>query len=155
MQLIEDHYHANHRKLLKRLTYRAGTEWDAEEILHDAYERALRYIHAFNGEDFGAWFNTILNNALREHKNAAKGYATVEWEEDEEEGVPCSHYSDRVVEEIYEIINTKALVQIEILMLYFQQDYTARDISRITDHSYTNARKIISRFREELRELYG
>lgn len=155
MQLIEDHYNQNRRKLLKRLTFRAGTEWDAEDILQDSYERALKYIHSFSGDDIGPWFNTIVNNALREHKNASKGYVAHPFEEEEEEGIPCNHYSERVVKEIYEMIGKREPAQAEILMLHFQQDYSAIDISRITDHSYHNAHKTISRFREELRRLYG
>lgn len=155
MQLIEDHYNQNRRKLLKRLTFRAGTEWDAEDVLQDAYERAQRYIHAFNGEDFGAWFNMILNNALREHMNAAKGFATEPYDEDEEEGVPCNHYSEQVVKEIYNLIDSKPEHQAEVLTLYFQQDYRAKDISRITYHPYGTVFHMIRRFKEELRGIYG
>lgn len=155
MKLIEDHYLENRRKLLKRLKFRAGTEWDAEDVLQDAYERALKYIHSFSGDDIGPWFNTILNNALREHMNASKGFVTQPFEEEEEEGVPCNHYSDQVTKEIYKMISQKSEDQEEILLLYFQNDYKAIDISRITNHPYKTAHQTISRFKDELRRIYG
>lgn len=155
MDLIQQHYLDNKLKLLKRLSFRCGTEWDAQDVLHDAYERALRYIHAFNGENFGAWFNTICNNAVKEHKNSSKGFSTQEFNEDEEEGTPCTHYSERIMREITDLISTKSVVQMEVLSLHYQQDYSAKDISRITEHSYANCHQIIRRFRQELQELYG
>jgi RNA polymerase sigma factor (sigma-70 family) len=154
MHRVEQHYIENQRKLLKRLQFRAGTEWDAQDVLHDAYERALKYIHSFKGDNIGPWFNTIMNNALREHKNASKGFATSSFDEEDEEGVPCNHYSERVVKEINDLIDTKSVVQMEVLKLHFQQDYSARDIARISEHSYNNCQKIIVRFKQELKELY-
>lgn len=152
--IIEQHYNENKLKLIKRLTYRCGTEWDAQDVLHDAYERAIKYISSFRGDNIGAWFNQIMNNALREHKNASKGFATSSFDEEDEEGVPCNHYSERVVKEINDLIDTKSVVQMEVLKLHFQQDYTARDIARITEHSYNNSQKIIIRFKQELKDLY-
>lgn len=152
---IEQHYKEHSHKFLKRLTFRCGNEWDAQDILHDAYERALKYKNSFNGESFEAWFNTIVNNALKEHKNASKGFATSVFEEEEEEGTPCPQYGEQVLREIHQLIKAKAPVQKEVLSLHFQQDYSAIDISRITEYTYSNCHQIIRRFREELKEKYG
>ena len=154
MKLIEDHYKENRRKLVKRMTYRSGTEWDAEEIVQEAYARAVQYISSFDGRRFDNWFNTVLNNALREHKNNEKGFAAASFEEDEVDGTPCNHYNERIVAEIYELIATKSVAQIEVLTLFFQQGYGANDISRITDYTYSNTHQMILRFRNELKELY-
>jgi len=152
--MIDKHYRENKNRYMKRLTFRAGTEWDAEDILHDAYERALKYAPSFNGDDFGAWFNTIVNNALRDHMNASKGYF-VSIDDIDEEAIPCPHYTDRVLEEVYEIIKSKPTVQREVLTLHIKQDYAAIDVSRITDYSYTNCRQIIHQFRKEMKQRYG
>lgn len=154
MKLLEEHYRENRIRMLKRLTYRAGTEWDAEDILHDAYERALKYASSFNGQNFGAWFNTILNNALKEHKNASKGIF-IPIEDIEEEGIPCSHITDQMLKEVYQLIKAKAPVQQEILFLHIKQDYSAIDISRITEYTYSNCHQVIRRFREEVKGIYG
>lgn len=155
INVIEQHYRDNYRKLVKRMTFRSGTEWDAEDVVQRAYMYAISYIKSFDGRHFSAWFNTILNNALRDHKNSEKGFTATSFEEDEHDGTPCTHYADRIVAEVEEIIQTKSLAQIEVLTLYFKQGYTAKDISRITDNSYSASRQMILRFRNELKELYG
>lgn len=97
MHIITQHYKDNYRRLIKRMTFRAGTEWDAEDVVQEAYARALRYQDSFDGTNFDRWFNTILNNALREHKNNESGITHQSFEEEEVEGTPCTHYPDRVV----------------------------------------------------------
>jgi RNA polymerase sigma factor (sigma-70 family) len=67
---LEDHYIKNCQKLIKRLSYKAGTVWAAEDCVHEAYARAIRYIESCdNDKDFNKWFTTILNNVLIDYKN--------------------------------------------------------------------------------------
>ena len=153
--MIDEHYRANYGRLIKRFTFRAGTVWSAEDVVQEAYTKAIKYYRSFNGDNFDKWFSTILNNCLREFKNEEKGYSSVEYEDEEGEGVACSLYPARVMAEIYELIETKSLVQIEVLMLYFHQEYTAKDISLLTTHTYSQTHQIIQRFRNELKDLYG
>jgi DNA-directed RNA polymerase specialized sigma24 family protein len=56
--------------------------------------------------------------------------------------------------EVFELIDTKSEAQKEVLNLYFHQEYSAIDISRITHINYSTAHQIIQRFRNELKELY-
>lgn len=156
MKIIEQHYLDNRRKLHRRLAFRLHSEPDAEDVLQTVYERALRYFHTFMGaqEDLDRWVNTLLNNALRDFKNEEKGITYGDFDEDDLEGVPCNYMSEQVVKEIYDLIDGKGDVQREVLGLYFQQDFSAKDISAITSHSYANAHKIIQRFKIELKEKY-
>jgi RNA polymerase sigma factor (sigma-70 family) len=140
---------------MKKMTFRAGTEWDAEDVIQESYARALKYYKSFDGSNFDRWFNTILNNTLREHKNNEKGLVTTSFEEEEMGGTPCTYLPDRVVDEIYTLIDTKSNVQIEVLTMYFRHGYSAKDISCITEYSYAATHQIIQRFRNELKELYG
>lgn len=153
--LIEKHYVAHHKRLMKRMGFRAGEEWSGQDVVQTAYERALKYFRSFKGDDFDKWFNTILNNTLREYKNIQKGHTTNEYEDEGDgEGTPCNLYPGRIVAQIYEHIATKSPVQIEILMLYFHQEYSPRDISLMTTYKYKMVHQIILRFRNELKEMY-
>lgn len=152
--LIEKSFRENYNKTLKRMSFRAGTVWAAEDVVMEAYYRALKYQRSFDGTNWDRWFSTILNNTLREHKNQEKGYTPVEFDEDEDEGTQCTNYSGHVMAQVYELIQTKSLIQIEILMLYFHQEYTARDISRVTEYKYSQIHQIIYRFKQELKDLY-
>ena len=154
MKLIESHYKANRRKLVLRLSFRAGTEWDAEDIVQETYARAIKYIHTFDNSNFDRWLGHILNNCLRDFKRNEKGFSTNTFEEDEVDGIPCNQYNERVVEEINDLIATKSIAQIEVLSLYFKQGYSATDISEITTYTYAAIHQMILRFRNELKELY-
>lgn len=152
---IEEHYRDNFQRLCKRMSFRAGEEWSGQDVVQEAYARALKYHRSFNGDNFDRWFHTILNNALREYKNIQKGHTTIEYEDEmDKEGSPCAMYPQRIVAQLFDLIHTKTPVQTEVLMLHFHQEYTARDISHMTDYKYAKIHQIIQRFRNELKELY-
>ncbi len=152
---IEKHYVENRARYVKRLTFRAGSPEDAEDIIQEAYYRALKYAKSCVPDQFDRWFSTIINNCLRELKNQNTGHSADEFNEDEADGLQCPHYSNHVMREIYELIDTKSLVQQEVLNLYFKNEFTAVDISRITSYTYAQCHQIIQRFRKELKELYS
>lgn len=152
--LIEEHYRANRQRLVKRLSFRAGSHEDGEDIVQEAYYRALKYQKSFDGSNFDRWFNTILVNTLREHKNAMKGYSTAEYDENEEEAAPCVLMPRRIMLEVFASIKQRPAAQQEILMLFFEQEYTAKDISKILPYSYAQVHQTIQRFRNELKEVY-
>lgn len=154
--VIEAHYKENYQRLLKRLTFRCGTQWDAEDVIQETYARCLKYFKPAYVKNFNNWFTSILNNAIRDHKAAERGTIIISFEEEEVEGLPCTHYPDRVVAEITALINRKPAHQAEVLRLYFLQGYAAKDIGQIVENvSYAAAHQMITRFKKELVELYG
>lgn len=152
--LIETYYRENYNRIVKRLKFRSGSLEDAEDIAQEAFTRALKYGPKAEIIDFNRWFSLILTNALRDHMNASGGYVYADDEVMEEGSIDCSGYSSRVMREIYELIDTKSTNQIEILTLHIFDEFSAKDISEITEFSYAQVHKTISRFREELRQLY-
>jgi RNA polymerase sigma factor (sigma-70 family) len=154
-QTIEEHYVLNRGKHVKRMYFRTGSSAAAEDIVQMAYERMLKYANTYNGDLIDKWFNTILNNSLRDYQNEEKGYTHRE-EEDEEfaENPSCPHYPEHVLREIKELIATKSTVQQEVLGLYFEYEYAPVDIAAITNNSYAMSHKMIQRFKEELSHLY-
>lgn len=153
-KILELHFNEQRPKIVKRLTFRAGSVEAAEDIVQEAYYRAIRYFNSYDGRDFNAWFARIVFRCFAEHKNNEKGYSTDDPEHDEEESIPCSIEYQSVMGEVFDLISTKSVVQIEVLTYYFKHEYSAIDISRITPYSYAQCHKIVSRFREELRQLY-
>jgi RNA polymerase sigma factor (sigma-70 family) len=153
--VIEQHYRENHRKLLKMMTFRAGTEWDAQDIIQEAYARALKYYKSYDGKQpFAAWFKTILNNALSDHRKSRDGLVTNSFEEEEADGIPCTHYVDRVNFEVDDLIRTKSPQLQEILTYWWKHGYTGAEISQFTDNSYDVCYKALFRFKSELKEMY-
>ena len=150
--MIEEHYRKNRQKLVKRMFFRTKDNAAAEDIVQSAYEKAIRFIITWRGEHFDRWLAVILNNSLREYQNNEKGYS--HREEDEETSLDVPHYPSRVMAEINRMIDERSVDHQEVLKMYFQQEYTATDISHITEHSYAKVHQIILRFRNELKEIY-
>ena len=60
---------AKHHKEYVRIVESFGEYFYAEDIVQEAYERAIRYRRSYNGAEFDKWLNTILNNCLRDNRN--------------------------------------------------------------------------------------
>lgn len=153
--VVEEHYTLNFNRLVVRLQFSAGSIHAAEDVLHDAYERALKYASSFSGDKFDGWFHTIIRNALRDYKRAEKGISdAVEVDEYDFVGAHCEGYSNKIWEELEDLIGRKSEAHAEVLRLYFYQGYSYKDISNVTDNTYFNAYRIVERFKEELVKRY-
>ena len=153
--VIEEHYSKNFNRLVLRFQFSAGSIQAAEDIVHDAYERALKYASSFSGDRFEGWFYTILRNSLRDYMKAEKGYSeSTDIDEYDHVGSYCEGYSNKVWEELNSLIEKKSEAHAEVLNLYFYQGYSYKDISNVTDNTYFNAYRIVERFKEELVKRY-
>jgi RNA polymerase sigma-70 factor (ECF subfamily) len=152
-KVLEDHFKANYGRLMKRMRFRAGTDWDAEDVIQEAYCRALKYFKTYDGEHLDQWFSTILNNTFRDYKRNERGFSTISFEEEELDGVACSSVPDRVMFEIKQRIEGKPPEQREVLHRYFLESYTVREISEITGYALEAAFKLVKRFKTN--ELEG
>lgn len=153
--IVEQHYKENYARIVKRMTFRAGTQWDAEDVVQEAYSRALKYFKSFDGSNFNRWFTTVLNNAFIDHKNQERGHSADQFEEEEDAGIACNYYNERMIEDVRKRIDKGSPIQKEVLSLWFENEYTIVDIARITNHTYFVVRQIIHRFRDVLKEKYG
>ena len=82
--ILEIHYNRNRDVLTKKLAGRVGTRYNAEDVVQEAYARALKYFRAwtYDGvgtelDSFNRWFTTILNNACREFQYEERGQGMV------------------------------------------------------------------------------
>lgn len=151
-EFLGEHYKTNKSKLMNRYRFLGP---GAEDVIHDSYERAIRYANSFNGEEFDKWFNTILRNSMRDYRRMELNRPE---EEDLDEfdhiGVICSGVSDRTWNEIVRQIERKPDNHKEVLLLYFTKGYSYKDIAAVTDNTYFNAYRIVERFMEELSQKY-
>ena len=152
--LIEKHFKESRLRVIKRLTFKAGSPEAAEDILQEAYYRALKYSNSYDGRAFDNWFSRIINSCFMDYKRQENGLSTEELTDDDVVIINCPSYPNHIMKEVFDLIDTKSVVQVEVLTMHFKYEYAAIDISKITEYSYTQCHKIISRFREELRQLY-
>lgn len=152
---IAQHYIDNKNNYLRWLSYATGTVQGAEDVIHDAYERALRYHYNFHGDDFDNWMALILKNALRDYMKIERGQNLVELDEFDFKGADCNGVSLLTIKEIEKRIANKQDAHAEVLELYFIKGYSAVEISKFNPFSYHNIYQIVRRFKEELKLKYG
>lgn len=151
-------YKDNRDDLVRRLAYGAGSPEAAEDVLQEASVRALTYWDTFNPEqkELGAWFSTILKNALRDYKRAEWLFGMGE-EFDEELYDPQEMPLDEteLVRQIYAMIDGKIEDHQEILLLYFEKHYSPRDIANVTTHKVKTINQVVWRFKGEVLARHG
>ena len=146
--VVEQFYNDNFESLVKRVSSRVPNKEDAEDVVHDAFERALKYFDSFDP--------SVLSNALKDFQNREKlSGMHVELKEWELEPAEDDRAYDEAHEEILNLIQEKDGNRKEILTLYFMYEYLPREISEVLDVKVTTVRQYVWQFREELKETIG
>ena len=155
---LEAYYVAERDNLLRRLNFSAGTPENAEDILQEAFTRALTYWDTFDpaNKELGAWFSTILKNSMRDFKRDEWLFGMGE-EFDEELYDPQEMEipEGELLRQIYEMVDSKGDAQKEILLLYFEKHYKFKDIQNITGLKYRTVRGVVERFKVEVKDKYA
>lgn len=154
-EFITTHYLKNKTRFMRRLYGATKEDAKSEDILHEAYERALRYWPKLEGQDFEKWFSMVLQNALRDYMREEKGRSYEELDEFDHQGADCEGWMNKVYEEVEALIDSKPSAHAEILRMHYKFGFSPMDISRITEYSYDKSHKVIYRFREQLRKRYS
>lgn len=153
---ISKHFEENYDRLVKIVRNRAGGEYNAEDVVAEAFARAIQYQDSYREVfPFENWFTTILNNALKDFKRDERHSGTfVELEEDhistDEDGNFIMVLADELVEEIESRKGDEGTV----LYLYFLRGYKRRDIVRTTEFNDNTIKSYIKRFKAEMKEKY-
>lgn len=153
MTKIESHYKENYKRLVKFYTLVFKNEQDAEDVVQEAYARALKYFPSFDASlVFEAWFSTIVRNAFLNHLHNKRGHQHEELDEFVLEG--SLNYMDIGVlwEQIIDSIGKEKLEHQEVLMYHFEKGYSCTEISHFSDLTHRNIRKIVSDFRGKIRK---
>jgi RNA polymerase sigma factor (sigma-70 family) len=156
---IEQFYRDNYDALVKRFNRRAGGIENAEDVVQEAFCRALKYHDSFNPDrqELGAWFNTIINNTLVRHQKEQmlKG-VSIPYEECEQEEVhECDNEKKHLIADILERMYSKSSKTKNILYLYFVQGYKMSEISQVVDEKYKSVQMSIHRFKREVVKEIG
>lgn len=152
--IIEQYYRDNHRVLVKRVRNRLQ-DWGlshSEDIVQDAFENAVRYFKLYDDQrDFGAWFNTILNNSLRRYQSAQHSQNTTPLDETFLENMlidPTLVSHDWITEEEDPEMQ-------QILSMYYNYGFVTRDVSNYLGLSHSNIRKKLERWKKMKADEYG
>lgn len=129
----------------------------AEDAIQEACKRALMWHTSFdNTKTFDKWFNSILNNSLRDLLAEEKrGGTKIEYKDWQDTRIaPEKKVSDiltQVEEDIAQLPDDKR----EVATLYFLKGYTPREICKIVEMTNNSVRSFLKRYKQTLEEAYG
>jgi RNA polymerase sigma factor (sigma-70 family) len=155
MQLIEKHYRENFNTLVKRMTWRCGgSVQDAEDIIQEAYLRAIKYRDAFiEGNVFTYWFARIIDNVFKDFKRAEREMGGIE--DEEEEIIEDYHLSEGVRRELRKEMEKLPFDLKEIITLHMVYSYTIGQIVQITNTPYREVDNQIEKFKKNILGKYA
>lgn len=157
---IEQFYRENYSSYVKRIARKAGGLENAEDIIQEAFYRALKYKDTFNLEnktDVEVWFNTIVRRALYDFKRIElKQGMTSAIDSGETEAVERDGVDQVTADEILKILEEKPNIEHrQVLYLALVRQYPPRDISQVLDMNTNTIKSIVDRFKTEMAERYG
>lgn len=152
---LVDYYESRRDTLIKNLSRRAGGLVNAEDVVQEAFTRALEYIDSYNPEgSLEAWFNSILMNSLRAFHNEERNQGRVrnspqlELFEDLEERAE----RERKVEEVMEIIDGLREPMRTIVQRFVVAGESAKVLARELNISRRSVNQAVYRFVESMRK---
>lgn len=157
-QIITEFYIKNSRELHKRVANRAGGAYNAEDVVQEAFARAIKYWDSFdpNRHQLGAWFGTILNNALKDFKREELMYGMcIEFNEELDEGVRMDTTDKQMLKKIEQLIHSKRDSTRDLLDMYYLKGYKTRDIVQALDVDNRTVSIAVWRFKEEVKVRFG
>ena len=127
--LLEEHYAANFRRLVKSVARLAGGWQNAEDAVQEAYASALKYGGKYPTEKFDAWIGTIVHQHIEERSEPFQ-----------------------FAEEVNSIIDSFTGEDKAILHWYFVEGYTVEEILPLVSRNRTNLWGFLKRFLQRVRK---
>lgn len=157
---LEEYYKNSYEMLVKTYAKAAGSPENAEDVVQEAFARAMQYWETYNPDRgmISTWFRMILINSLRDFKREElnRGFAVEIEHADEEVFGEDKHLEQNLYDAIIKEIHTFSPAQSRILDLAFVHHYTPRDIARIVDSTTIgNIWWTISEFRRRIKDKFG
>lgn len=157
-QAIAQLYEDKRDFYLNMVARRAGGEYNAEDVVQEAFKRALLYEEVYDPtkSELGTWFEHILWKALYDFQRdeLLQGMAKDDLSRETPE-TPFLGVTEAAKSQIRKEIDKKEGISREVLWLTFVKGFNPRDIVSVLDVTIHNTNKIIQRFRKEMVDKYG
>ena len=153
-------YDSDFNRMVKRVSYRVGGKINGEDVVQEAFCRAIKYVDTFepglseskdSGDELRSWFNTLLNNAARDFKRQEdlEGMG-----EEGSETLDSSYLSEEIVAKITEDVSKMSGPAQKVIEGYFLLGRKPREIAKYSPLSPSNIRVTIHRFKKEMNRKY-
>ena len=153
---LTEYYVDQRDRLVKRYSYRAGGPANAEDVVQEAFARALRYIDSYQPEvrPLPAWFNTILNNAWHDFRKEERDQGMIRVDEDVIDNLDNEVFKSELVEKLIAEIDGMKEPASEILRRFILLGYTAKEVVQSSDLNIHTVRKCIADYYKSVRERF-
>jgi len=151
---LEQLYIDKRQDYVKMYASRAGNN-DVEDVVQEAFYRALLY--ADNQPiliSTERWLSGIMENCLKDLYKEKSNGASMHHTLNEDSAVIEPRYDEGLTKLLLKEIGKYEGDAVQILYLYFICGYRSVDVHKVVGGSYVSARKIISRFKQHLRNTY-
>ncbi len=152
-QLFDRHYRDNFKTLVRQAMRYVGTKSNAEDVVQDAYMKALQYWKP-GIENIDGWFYQLFRNCIKnfQHDQRMQGMT----DELQEIPVPPAALPAHLLGRLDHAINTmNDQVTARALRMYFFEQQPSAEIADQLPMSHGAIRVAIHRFRKDFKNLLG
>lgn len=148
-------YYEQHRDYhIKATSRRAGGLVNAEDVVQEAFARAVQYISSYDqGQKMQKWFNSILVNCLRDFMREERNQGMVKQAQDPEYvDIEDAININEKAEEIMQVVSELRYPAKEIVRRFLVLGYSAKEIARSMDVSRRAVNQALFRFYQKVRQ---
>lgn len=151
-ETLTKYYNNNRQRLVDNYTKRCGSVWDAEDVVQEAFTKALTYIDRYNdSEPFSNWMTRIVYHEFCDWKKDNKlAGATVSFDEKACDPIEGNEQRKQFVDNIIKMFDSESRQGSEILNLHFCCNYKIHEVARFLDISENIVRHTVYFFRKRL-----
>lgn len=149
--LIEQHYKDHYRSSVQSLSYKLGGVHNAEDVVQEAYTRALTYWKSYNlSSGLDQWITAILGNCVKDFLIDTISNGLVKEDLAAMPEPPRFDMHDHLfAEEVKDTISRLPGPMRFMLELYLIEGYTSQEVADLMEETTADAvRKTVSRFKE-------
>lgn len=155
-KLIEDYYKSNYERLVKSYTRRCGTPWDAEDVVQEAFTRALTHVDKYGRtEPVANWITRIVFNTFCDWKREQRaGGSSVSYSDEDYDPIEGNQERKVLVDKVRSHISNKYDEKTqEVINLFYFCNYKAREIGELTGLSTSLVLNKLADFRKVMQEV--
>lgn len=152
-EVVDQHYRKYHDRLVRSLWRVVGPD-NAEDVVQEAYARALKYWSSFDADvsTFATWFSTILKNTRNDILNATRvpvGRGGLN-EQAKALGRSGGAFEQARLRDIADRLGCEEPEAKKAITMVLIDGYTSYEAAEVCDLTPTNVRKVVERFRKKL-----
>lgn len=153
--VLENYYRANHQRLVDNYARRCGNPADAEDVVQEAFTKALTYIDRYStSEPFSNWMTRIVYNTFCDWKKEQRaGFSCVSFNDEHYDPIEGNEEKKALVAKVRAYIDGYDDASKEIINLFYFCNYKAREIADICGVPIGLVLKTLYQFRNLMKEI--